>query len=192
MGPDLQIDFIGPFAWQTDAECPSVLNDPAAQGPGIYLWTNNPPSGRLVFYVGETGKSFSARMQDHLRQQLAGYYHVYEPGPFAAGTVVEVWPGAFGSQRAKRLSEFVAKLPELAGHLADFVQSMRFYLAPMDVPQRIRQRVEAALADALRQGGRHLQVDGVRYLRRRADEGALSVRVRVPAEVAGVPEELLA
>lgn len=187
---DITLDFDGPFAWQIDAECPSVLEDARGAASGIYLWTNNPARDRRVYYVGETGTSFASRLGEHLRLQLGGAYHVYEPRDFAAGVKTELWPGAFGPRRVRELGRLAAMLPELAVPMVAFVRNMRFYLASLDVPPRVRQRAEAALADGIRAMGDHLQDDGIRYRRRRPDELALQIRVRVPGEVRGVPEWL--
>lgn len=58
-----------------------------AARPGIYLWTVATPDGDdLVYYVGETARSFADRLTEHLKEQLSGAYRIYDPEPFGAGT----------------------------------------------------------------------------------------------------------
>ena len=144
---ELTLQFEGPYSWMKDAPDPYVFEAPAAKKPGIYLWTVPTPSGELVFYVGETGRDFATRLTEHLRDQLAGIYRIYDPEHFARGHKKLLWGGMLGKLREPSLSDFIAKLPTVAPALAAFARMMRFQLAPLDCDAPLRQRVEAAIAD---------------------------------------------
>ena len=58
-----------------------------------------------------------------------------------------LWPGTFDKKHPAKLADFVGYLPALVEPLAEFVHVMRFHLAALDTDDRIRKRIESALAD---------------------------------------------
>lgn len=156
MDPDtssLELTFDGPFAWwqATGARC--LFEAPEQHGSGIYLWTVRCGDRERVYYVGETGRSFGVRMNEHLREYLCGAYVLYEPSAFASGKKIVVWPGSlqWRQRERMRMSEFVERYEEFAPTIRRFVKLMRFWLAPFESgAHRPRKRIEAALAAALR------------------------------------------
>jgi hypothetical protein len=162
----VHLEFSGPFSWLASDLAPSIFEAVAAQAAGIYLWTVDTPDGHLIYYVGETGVEFRQRLHQHLSRQLAGMYHIYEPGMFAVGQKHALWRGMYGRDRESSLAALVDRLPTLAPALADFVRLMRFHLAPLTCQTRLRRRIEAALARHLsRQPGLvgSFQDAGIRY-----------------------------
>ena len=99
----------------------------------------------------------------------------------------------FGRLRERGLSDFATKLPELSPALIRFVQIIRFHLAPIECDDRLRKRIEAALADHLYvQDGvvGQFQDDDIRYERTRQDEEPLAATFRWSGRVRGVPDRL--
>jgi hypothetical protein len=82
--------------------------------------TTSPLSSRAS--RGETGAEFRLRLHQHLCQQLAGMYHIYEPELFAVGQKRALWRGLYGNDREAGLAAFVECLPSLAPALANFVR----------------------------------------------------------------------
>ena len=142
----VSLEFSGPFSWLSSDPATSIFEAAAARAAGIYLWTVETQDGYLIYYVGETGAEFRQRLSQHLCQQLAGMYHIYDPGLFAVGQKRALWRGLYGNDREPGLAAFVECLPSLAPALANFVRLIRFHLAPLTCHTRLRRRIEAALA----------------------------------------------
>jgi hypothetical protein len=81
----VSLECSGPFSWLASDPARSIREAAAARTAGIYLWTVDTPGGSLSYYVGETGVEFRQRLHQHLSQQLAGMYSIYEPRLFAVG-----------------------------------------------------------------------------------------------------------
>ncbi len=189
MSIEISLEFSGPFAWSS----PCVFDAHVSSHAGIYLWTVSTPEGDLIYYVGETGRDFTTRLTEHLKDQLAGMYRIYDPHLFLQGVKKPLWNGMFGRLRERGLSDFVAKLSELSPALIRYVQIIRFHLAPLECDDRFRKRIEAALADHLYvQDGvvGQFQDDDIRYERTRQDEEPLTVTFRWSGRVRGVPDRL--
>lgn len=134
----VRLDFSGPFSWCGAGGTRCVFGAPEADRAGIYLWTVEHPQGDLALYVGETGRNFQARLLEHLRDQLAGVYAIYEPAALRLGTRRPIWKGVVGRDREPDgLSEYAYRLLELAPSVAALVQLYRFHLAPTTCESRI-------------------------------------------------------
>lgn len=189
----LTLRFAGPYSWPGTPDAPSLFDAPEADQPGIYLWTVPLPEGHLVYYVGETGRSFATRLREHYLEHAAGMYHLYEPDAFARGEKSMVWPGLWDREDRKTVQECIEAYPQLAPTIAKMTSVLRFFLAPMDCDQRTRKRVEGALARALYEApgkAGEFQERGIRYERRREDERAIQVKLATAVPLLGVPEEL--
>lgn len=188
----LRPDFSGPWSWPGAEQAPSLFGAAEAKHPGIYLWTVPLQEGHLVYYVGETGRSFEVRMLEHFKEHCAGLYSLYEPGPFASGRRLRVWPGRYDAKEKRTAAECAAGLPALSPTIIAMAALYRFFLAPFDVERRLRQRAEAALADAFYEGPGQIgefQERGIRYSRRKTEEPPLECRV-APASILGLPVRL--
>jgi hypothetical protein len=190
MSAAVRLECSGPFSWLSSEPATSVFEAATARAAGIYLWTVDTRDGDLIYYVGETGVEFRQRMHQHLSQQLAGMYHIYDPGLFAVGQKHALWRGMYGNDREAGLADFVERLPTFALALADFVRLMRFYLAPLTCDTRLRRRIDAALARHFyRQPGLvgSFQDAGIRYVRRCAGDEPIDVRCQSSALLLGLP-----
>lgn len=187
----MHLYFDGPFQWITPDPARSVFEAPQASSPGIYLWTARCPDGYLASYVGETGRDFGTRMQEHLREQLAGVYTIRDPEAFCSGSKVLVWRGLLGrSAEPDGLAGYVRRLPDLVPALVGFIHAIHFHLAPTGCDARLRRRMEAALAASFHaQGGRvaAFQDEGVRYDPRLPQEEPVIVSCSAAATIHGLP-----
>jgi hypothetical protein len=193
MSSAVSLEFSGPFSWLSSDLAPAIFEVAAARTAGIYLWTVDTQDGYLIYYVGETGVEFRQRLHQHLSQQLAGMYHIYNPERFAFGHKHVLWRGLHGNDREPGLAAFVERLPTLAPALAGFVRLMRFHLAPLTCDTRLRRRIEAALAlHVSSQPGLvgSFQDAGIRYLPRRAGEEPVEVLCMSSAVLLGLPARL--
>jgi hypothetical protein len=188
--PKLVIDFRGPFAWPDLQNAPSVFSAPEGKSAGIYLWTVPTSMGYLVYYVGQTGRSFRDRFLEHYKEHAAGLYHLYVPEDFIKGRKTEIWPGRYDRDRRKSLLDCISNYGSLAPSIAAIASTYRFLLAPLEADTRIRQRVEAALATAFSEiPGEfgEFQEEGIVYRPRRPAESPIACDVRASVDVVGLP-----
>jgi hypothetical protein len=71
MPDEITISFAGPFSWAGTPDAPCVRDTDVVCKAGIYLWTVPLTDGHLVYYVGETGRSFSIRLRQHYEELAA-------------------------------------------------------------------------------------------------------------------------
>ena len=192
---EMVVSFSGPFSWPGTSDAPSVFDAEVRRLPGIYLWTVSLAEGHLVYYVGETGRSFEVRLLEHYKEHAACMYHVYSPAELARGEKVALWPGRYDAEHRKFTTEFIAQHANLAPHIHALAYLYRFLLAPLSCESRIRQRIEAAIAGALYAApglAGIFQDRGIRYAPRRADEVPLGCALTSPVPLIGLPEQIWA
>ena len=190
---ELTLHFDGPFSWSSRNGTPSIFDSTVAAKAGVYLWTVATPTGEFIYYVGETGRSFGTRMFEHLKEHLAGAYHVFDPVALMRAEKKELWPGLYNRDRARLLPELLLRFDELAAPIARLVDVYRFHLAPTDADPRLRQRIEAALSRHLfAQSGLagEFQDKGIRYRPRRVSEPSVQVRITSSKQLVARPELL--
>lgn len=190
----MRLAFVGPFAWFTNSGVEVLSQANVARSAGIYLWTSPTADGELVFYVGETGRSFSRRMEEHLSEQLSGRYRIYDPKAFAQGRKELLWRGVYGAGAERSVEGFVSQLPTIAPALVQFVRAIRFHVAPISTSDRLRQRIEASLADHLyrQEGAVGKFQDPIHYSPRLENEDPVRVLLTWQARPLGVPDALVA
>jgi hypothetical protein len=132
-------------------------------------------------------------MREHLCEQLAGVYTIRDPEAYCSGSKVLLWRGLLGkSAEPGGLAEYVKRLPDLAPALVRFIHAVHFHLAPTTSDNRLRRRVEAALAACFRaQGGRvaEFQDEGVRYEPRLPQEEPVVVSCSAAVAIHGLPSQ---
>lgn len=193
MDADLVIRFQGPFSWPGAPDAPSVFDADAAKAPGIYLWTVPLAEGHLVYYVGETGRTFRIHMLEHYMEHAAGLYHLNSPIEFAQGRRSPTWPGRYDATDRRSIPECIAQYSALTGPIIELTGIYRFFLAHTTCEDRLRRRVEAAIASTLYAApgpAGAFQEAGIRYDRRLEQEEPLACAVSSSAHLIGLPSEL--
>lgn len=176
-----EIRWHGPYRF-CGIEGNSIFIGPRAKQPGIYLWTVPFKNQYLTYYVGETGRSFAGRFVEHTQNCLNGYYRIHDPRQLANGSKLLVWGGMWKKEYReivpKRMLEFLNRYLELAPIINEYLKQFRIFVAPLDAEERIRQRIEGAVADRLReQPGLigEFRDEDIRYRRRGTTEEPISV-----------------
>lgn len=149
MSDGIIISFAGPFSWHDTPDTPSVYEADQARKAGIYLWTVPLQDGHLIYYVGETGRSFNIRLRQHYEELVSARYHVYSAVEFARGEKLAVWPGRYDAIDRRSDDECQANCPRLSDQIQKMILVLRFFLAPLSCDTRIRRRIEAAIAQSL-------------------------------------------
>ncbi len=191
-----EVRWHGPCRWYGKSE-DCLFTASVAGKSGIYLWTVPFNTKYLVYYVGETGRSFKTRFTEHTRDYLYGYYRIYAPTEFAQGKKKLVWGGMWkpGRRGPQRMLEFLNRYSELSKVIYEFLGQYRIFLAPLDVKERIRQRIEAAIASKLSEHPGLIgkfQNDDIRYRPRRTDEDPISAKMISFEPILGLCSEMAA
>jgi hypothetical protein len=195
MPDEIVVPFAGPFAWPGTPDTPCVYDADEARKIGIYLWTVPLPDGHLVYYVGETGRSFEIRLGQHYEELVSARYHVYSAAEFARGEKLVLWPGRWDVKDRKSDDECKANCQRLSGAIREMMLTLRLFLAPMSCDTRTRRRIEAAIAQPLYAVPGNVgafQDRGVRYDPRMAAEEPIACVVNSPVPLLGVPERFWA
>jgi hypothetical protein len=176
-------------------DAPSVFQSETGRLAGIYLWTIPLPEGHMIYYVGETGRSFRDRLFEHYREHASCFYHLHSPAEFARGEKRPIWPGRYDPTDRKSVVECIEQYPRLAPYVAELTTLYRFYLAPFPYDARLRRRVEAAIALHLYRSPGSIgafQERGIRYSPKYPDEEGIVANIRSSVPLLGLPDSLLA
>ena len=184
--------FGGPYSWPGLPDAPSIFDAPAGSACGIYLWTVPQDTDSLIHYVGQTGRSFAARMQEHYKEHAAGFYSLYDVPSLRRGERKLLWPGMFRKPRPSP-SECVRRLLELAPLVDALNNTYRFYLAPVKCSSRLRDRAEAALASALYASPPPVGTfqESIRYRPRLSSEQPIVCHLTCAGGLRGLPSQIL-
>lgn len=194
MAAAISVRFNGPYSWTGDA-LPLVSDCAESRSAGVYIWAVPTTVGELVQYVGQTGRSFRARFAEHLRDQISGLYRIYDVAELREGRKVALWPGIYGPGVSRTAAPFVARLGEFVRPLQEYVGLVRFYLAKLDAPERIRCRTEAAIAASIQSQPAPVGTfydEHVQYRGRLPSEEPIEVRLTCASPLRGLPEALTA
>ena len=113
MPEKLKVHFEGPFGL-CGQHRRMLFGDSISAEAGIYLWTFSTDAGFLVEYVGETGKSFTKRMKEHMIQTFGGNYRVLDPVLIRRLEVKVVWNGLWRKGTRDKIAEFASRYLDLA------------------------------------------------------------------------------
>jgi len=191
---DIAIDFHGPF--KIGGNNGSILfSNQVSRHSGIYLFTVQYNDGYLVYYVGETGKSFFERIKEHAIHYFGGNYRVYDPKAFKNAQKTLIWQGMWQRDTKDRMPIYIDKCHALVPIIRDFLKLLDIFVAPFEAETRLRRRIEGAFARHLRQQPPpigNFQDDDIRYIQRKRDETPIHVRISCSHKLHGMPSTLLA
>lgn len=183
----------GPLSWRGEPKGSFIFESPLARAAGVYLWTVATPEGDLVYYVGETGRSFAQRFFEHLQGYLSGLFGFYEPEDFARGQKKLIWEGMWRRGEEHKAADFLRRYEELAPKIRHFIDVLRFWLLPIDCDRRLRERIEGAIARHLSaQDGviGQFQDEDIRYRPRWEDEPPIQLSLTLTTRIMGLPSSL--
>lgn len=186
------VKWYGPFEWYGEN---SIFSHPLGEEGGIYLFTAPFEGKHLIYYVGETGRSFIQRFLEHTQAYLSGLSRVYEPTEFVKGKKVFAWEGMWNTYtRPKRMVEFLNRHVKLSPIILRFLQCMRVFIAPLNEDKRIIERIEAAIHHRLdEQAGiiGTFQDDDIRYRSKRDDEEPIIIKMSQTESLLGINNQII-
>lgn len=186
--------FHGPY--DICSEDKDILNDcPFASFPGIYLWVVKMISGSYrVSYLGETGISFYQRTKDHLIQTLGGNYQICDPEEMRLGRHDVVWNGLWRKGTRDKFHEFLSIYESISYKIKKLILNQKLFVAPIKIERRLRQRIEGALAFAIRENAEasSLLPKDIRYYQRAVSEDPILFSIFAKHNIEGLPREISA
>ena len=191
----LFVKWFGPYCLVGNKD-ENIFTNLLGERKGVYLLAIPFDGKHLVYYVGETGVSFSQRLLQHIQNYLSGFYRLFDPEEFAEGRKILVWGGMWKSDRKdpKFILDFLKRHSELAPKILRFVEQFRVFLAPIDADKRILERIESEIARSINEqngiAGRFQDSD-IRYKPRRLNEPHIKVTMIFPKSIMGLKKELL-
>jgi len=156
----LFVKWFGPYCLVGNKD-ENIFTNLLGERKGVYLLAIPFDGKHLVYYVGETGVSFSQRLLQLIPNYLSGFYRLFNPEEFAEGRKILVWGGMWKSDRKdpKFILDFLKRHSELAPKILRFVEQFRVFLAPIDADKRILERIESEIARSINEQktNRHAQ-----------------------------------
>lgn len=192
----LDLHFQGPFRLDPPARR-RFAGVPVADRPGIYVWAVRQESGEcLVTYVGKTGRSFRQRIGSEINDMRRGKDSLYDAALLRQGIRRRVWGGTWGPHRESVLDD--AARARLQPIVEALLQTEEAYLADLPGDERLHERVEEGLTEALRAirppAASLLQesVRNMRFLKRRPEEAEIGVKVSAQSSRLVLPASFVA
>ena len=184
------VEFDSPFGLASRT-FPLLFEQPIAAKRGIYLWTIPfRPGGFLVSYIGETSASFGRRLMDHVVNTMGGNYRICDADLLPDGQVKVLWNGLWRPGTRDKMLEYLEQAEQLAPFARRELQLTTVFAAPLQLPGRVRRRIEGALAHHIRSQGpptSALLPGDVRYHLRNKSEEPVPAEFRCREEVHGLP-----
>ena len=187
----LTVNFDGPYP--AYSETLDVLADCRhRKAGGVYFWAIKVGDGYRLTHIGQTGTSFYHRMKEYIINTLGGNYRICDPDALARGETKLLWNGLWREGTRERLPEFLRDSSRLFEAAKRNLMLEQIFVAPLDVEDRMRRRIEGAIAKSVRKDktASSLFPPDVRVLGRLTTEVSLPVSIRVGKKVLGLPEQL--
>lgn len=187
----LTVHFDGPYPAYSETQ--DVLADcKHRKAGGVYFWAIKVGDSYRLTHIGQTGTSFYHRMKEYIINTLGGNYRICDPDALERGETKLLWNGMWREGTRERLPEFLRDSSRLFEAAKRNLMLEQIFIAPLDVADRMRRRIEGAIAKSVRKdkAASSLFPPDVRVLGRLTTEVPLPVRIRVGKKVLGLAEQL--
>lgn len=122
---------------------PLAFNVEEAQSPGVYLWVVKQPDGRyLTLYVGMTARTIAHRLEQHVRDFLAGKYWIYN-----AATIIQGKREYIPYGKNNEFTAFLKNYQYLSNKVVEQLKAIEIFFAPIDSDTTFIKRVESSLIE---------------------------------------------
>lgn len=190
----VNLKLFGPFKFTNGGS--SVFSSEFSNHKGIYLWTVKFEDGYLVYYVGETGRSFNERFKVHRDSLRSGKYRIYDPKLFVKGEKKLLWnPYLKGAVKRPSYQEEFGKIyPSIRGQLDEYINLFDLFLVPYNDHDRLRMRIEAAISKGFKKTDglvATFQDEDIKYKPRVESEEAVTVHISSSQNIDGLPRETI-
>lgn len=187
----LTVRFDGPHPAYSETK--DVLADcKYRKSGGVYFWAIKVDSHFRITHIGQTGTTFYQRMKEHIINTLGGNYRISDADALARGEIKPLWDGLWRAGTREKLPEFLRRSSELLEMAKRNLKLERIFVAPLDVEDRMRRRIEGAIAKQIRRDkvASSLFPPDIRVLGRLTTETPIPVKIVTPVKILGLPEQL--
>jgi len=194
----IKLNWEGPFSFNKEKQnC--IFNNLINKKPGIYLLTVPYGRGYLIYYIGETGKSFNERMDQHLQKFIAGEYRIYNPEAFLRGEKELIWNpyivGRGAKYRYDFKKEYLEHKSEIDPLIKTYVDQFCLFVAPFHRGDRIRKLLESAIAKHLLNQNqsdaiRKFQDDDIVYVSKSSEDSDFVIEMQMPEKLYGLSKKM--
>jgi hypothetical protein len=159
---------------------------------GVYFWAIKVGDSFRLTHIGQTGTSFYQRMKEHIINTLGGNYRISDSDLLGRGEVKPLWNGLWREGTRQQLPEFLRDSSRLFEAAKRNLKLEKIFVAPIDIEDRMRRRIEGAIAKQIRKDktAASLFPDDIRVLGRLTTEAPIPVRIVTPVKILGLPEQL--
>ena len=194
----IKLSWEGPLSFNKEKQnC--IFSDPIGKEPGIYLFTAPYDRGYLIYYVGETGKSFNERMSQHLQKFIIGEYRIYNPKAFLRGEKELAWnpyiAGMGAKYRHSFKKEYLERKSEIDPLIKAYVNQLCLFVASFNGEDRTRKLLESAIAKYLLSKNqpdviRKFQDDDIVYVHKLSEDDDFVIEMQMLDKLYGLPKKL--
>ncbi len=187
----LTVKFDGPHPAYSETQ--DVLADTKnRKAGGVYLWAIRVGDAYRITHIGQTATSFYHRMKEHIINTLGGNYRINDSEALAKGESKILWDGLWREGRRECLPEFLRDSARLFEEAKRNLKLEKIFVAPLDVEDRMRRRIEGGIAKEIRKDkvASSLFPSDIRVLGRLTTESAIPIRIVVSVKILGLPEQL--
>jgi hypothetical protein len=187
----LTVQFDGPHP--AYSETSDVLaNSKHRKAGGVYFWAIKVGDSYRLTHIGQTGTSFYHRMKEYIINTLGGNYRICDSDALARGEVKLLWNGLWREGTRERLPELLRNSSHLLEAAKRNLKLEQIFVAPLDVEDRLRRRIEGAIAKQIRKDkvASSLFPPDIRVLGRLTTESPIPIRFQSGAKILGLPEQL--
>lgn len=139
------LEWHGPFSWVSTAGISCIFDELLSvnSSSGVYLWTVPYRDAYLIYYVGETGKTFRERLRKEHDRFWVGCEWFHDPKLLEQGTKGEGPIYKPKNSKEACLSEFEDRYDELVPIIIRLLHLFHLFIAPAKTT--LRKRIERAL-----------------------------------------------
>jgi hypothetical protein len=159
---------------------------------GIYFWAIKVGDAYRITHIGQTSTSFYQRMKEHIINTLGGNYRISDANALKRGESKILWDGLWREGTREKLPEFLRDSTDLFETAKANLKLENIFVAPLEVEDRMRRRIEGAIANHIRKDkiASSLLPKDIRVLGRLTTETPIPVKISASAKILGLPEEL--
>lgn len=191
-GPKLlTVHFDGPYPAYSETQ--DVLADcKHRKSGGVYFWAIKVGASYRLTHIGQTGTSFYHRMKEYIINTLGGNYRICDPDALERGETKLLWNGMWREGTRENLPQYLRDSSRLFEAAKRNLMLEKIFIAPLDVEDRMRRRIEGAIAKSVRKDktASSLFPPDIRVLGRLTTEVPIPIRIRTSCEILGLPEQL--
>lgn len=142
------------FGWEGPFPLRSVVSEPAAKAPGLYLWGVTSASGYVLYYLGETGKTIAERIRAHMGCYRTGEFGLLDWDAFYRGEWTYLKQSYYRKYTTEARTKFREEKAQWESVIEGEVDRISVFVLPIPLwsgtaYRRMRMRLEQAVGEEI-------------------------------------------